>query len=321
MADFIHKTSSEIDGPFLLDRTQLESLDKTLREEWARFEEEYDKTLSESVEKTFCEERRHSWNEGQSDEALRASIRDKLKQSYEFRKVRQCAITLDNGSIAKVTDFSAAFREPELQDKTPTGFVVGMESAGRKCYVTLTRRSMEVEVAPKGDYFVQQTLTMLKNWQNSVRPSFWQSLWHKWSFMAWFVWFGLIFGSLQIFDRQYDHALKAEYTQQALSLVTNGIAPDKQGKAMELLLVNAYNLSPSKSISKFPGWFLLLAFGGLVYCILLSIKPDVAVAIGRGEGKVQCWRKYSKFILITAPFFIFITFLWPKIETVLKSWF
>ena len=306
----------------MLDRSQLEALDKILNEEWSRFEDEYNRTLMEAVEKTFIVERAHSWNNQKSNDTLRAELKSSLEKSFQFRKGRQLAITLKNGSIAKVSDFSTAFREADLLDKDPSGFVATLESASRKCYVTLSGRyaSLEVEVEPKGDHFVQQTLTILKNWQNSVRPSLWQLLWHKWAFLIWLLWTISVFISTQIIDQQRNTFSKFDYKQQAIFMLTNGVSSNQQGKAIELLLANAYNLSPTKAPYVLPHWFYLVLFGGFAYCIAISFKPNVAIAIGRGEWMVRFWRAYSKFILITTPTFIFLTFFWPKIEAVLKGW-
>jgi hypothetical protein len=103
--------------------------------------------------------------------------------------------------------------------------------------------------------------------------------------------------------------------------VTNGVSADKDGKALELLLANAYDYRVSKGPSTYPNWFNLLLFGGFAYCVALSIRPSVAIALGNGETKVRYWRAYSKFILITAPAFVFVTFYWPKIETLLSRLF
>ena len=323
MAEFIHTTNSEIEGPFLIDRSQLEALDHILNEEWARFEEEHKKTLHDAIEEEFSKERAHSWNKGKSDAELRASAKESLERSYQFRKERYCSITLRDGSIVCLPDFAAAFRERDLQDKEPSGFVTGMQSCEHTCSITLERRwtSLKVEVAPKGDHFVQQTFTVLKNWQDSVRPSLWQLWWHKFGSAAWFIWFLAMFVSLQLIVQRREAEVKNDYRQQTSALLTNGISADKQGKAIELLLANAYDIHPQKAGSKFPNWLLLLTFGGFAYCIALSIKPDVAIAIGRGVGKVRFWRKYSTFILITTPSFVFVTFYWPKIETIIKGFF
>lgn len=326
MAEIIHRTSSKVKGPLLIDRSQLEALDHILQEEWSRFEDEFEKTLHDAVEKEFQKERAQSWNKDKKDEQLRASAKENLKKSYEFQKRRQCAITLAYGSVVIVPDIATAFREPELQDKELSGFVASLESCrGRKCSVTLGSHwtELEVEVAPRGDYFVQQTFTVLKNWQNSVRPPAWQTFWRDWGFMAWSIWLIIVLISFQIIDLQHASGAKSDYKHQASELIagTNGIPAEKQSKAIQLLLANAYNIYPQKADSGIPNWFFLLLFGGFAYCVALSFKPDVAIAVGRGVEKVRFWRNYSKFILITTPVFIFATFFWPKIQTIIQSLF
>jgi hypothetical protein len=327
MAEFTHTTESEIKGPFLIDRSQLEALDRILQDEWGRFDEEHKRAVDEAAEVQFEEERPHSWNKDKDDKQLRALVRQKLERSREFRKRRQCVITLKGGTSATVPDFAAALREPDLRDKEPAGFVAVLESGERACYVTLESRwdtSLKVEVAPKRDQLVQQTLTVLKNWQNSVRPPLWLRWWHlfcQYHFIHWMIWLMAVLFSLLIIRDQFETTFKQDLRQQALPLLTNGVPADKQGKAIELLLANAFDYHPKKADSKYPNWFFLLLFGGFAYCVALSIKPDVAVAIGHGERKVRFWRGYSKFILITTPTFFFTMFFWPKIESFLKSVF
>jgi hypothetical protein len=141
--------------------------------------------------------------------------------------------------------------------------------------------------------------------------------------MGWFIWIIIVLFSVQIIDLQQKSEAKSEYKHQASELVagTNGIPADKQSKAIQLLLANAYNIYPQKTDSGMPNWFFLLWFGGFAYCVALSFKPDVAIAIGRGVEKVRFWRNYSKFILITTPVFIFATFFWPKIQTIIQNFF
>ena len=327
MAEFTHSTESEIGGPFLIDRSQLEALDRILQDEWGRFEVEHKRALDEAVEKELKQERSHSWNHDKDDDQLRTFIRKSLELSRAFQKRRQCVITLKGGTSATVPDFAAALREPDLRDKEPTGFVTVLESGDRACYVTLQSRldsSLKVEVAPKRDQLVQQTLTVLKNWQNSVRPPPWQRGWHlfcQFQIFHWMIWLMVVLLSQVAINGELEASSKQELRQQALTLLTNGVPPDKQGKAIEVLLANAFDYHPKKAALKYPNWFFLLLFGGFAYCIALSIKPNVAIAIGHGANKVQLWRKYSKFILITTPAFIFSTFFWPKIEHILKAIF
>jgi len=324
MAEFIHSTKAEIDGPFLIDRSQLEALDKILEEEWLRFREERKARLDQAVEQDFKKERSKSYYKEESDEHIRKRIRNEFDNSHAFRERKEFFLFLKNGSSAKVLDFAAAHREPDLHDKEPNGLYAILQSGEHSCEVTITNRrpSLTVEVSPKRDQFVQQTLMVLKNWQNSVRPPKWQSIWVKLvrgSPVHWVVWFFAVAMSFLSIEQNAETIQARQFHQEAMQLVTNNISGENQGKAIRLLLAKTYGFAPKPIKREFPSWFFVILFGGLAYCFGLSYTPDVSIAIGQGEGKVRFWRRYSKFILITTPMFIFGTFLWPKIEPILKS--
>ncbi|MDD5140864.1 MAG: hypothetical protein PHY43_11460 [Verrucomicrobiales bacterium] len=325
MAEFIHSTESQIDGPFLIDRSQMEALDKILQEEWARFKEKRNEMLDQSVEERFKVEHARSYNKEVPSEKLRETIREELQKSYDFRERKECLLYLRNGSVAKVPDFVTAFREPDLQDKEPNGFYAILESCGHSCQIRLTgrRATLEVDVAPKRNQFVQETLMVLKNWQNAVRPPKWQTLWLKtvdFGIAHWMIWILACFLSFTAIEKQAETTQVYTYSQEASQLLNaTNLTAENQGKAIQLLLAKTYGYAPQPIKRNFPGWFLILVFCGLAYCVAFSYAPTVSIAIGLGEKKVQFWRKYSRFILITTPTFIFGTFFWPKIEAILKS--
>lgn len=327
MAEFIHSTESEIEGPFLIDRPQLEALNKILDEEWIRFKEERERRINEAVEQKFKAERADFFNKDKSDEQLRAKMRNSLESSYEFRERKECMIFLKNGSAAKVADLVTAFREPELQDKEPNGFYVAFKSGEQTCEVTLTSRwpSLKVKVSPEGNQFVQETLMVLKNWQNSVRPPKWLWTWIKiinFGSPHWLIWFMAILLSTVLIESRVEHAQTYPYSQEAKSLLSStNLTAEDQGRALKLILAKNYNYAPQTAKLEFPGWFYLLAFGGFFYCCAFSYRPTVSIAIGKGEKEVQFWRIYSKFLLITTPTFIFTTFFWPKIQSLFQSFF
>ncbi len=78
MAEFIHSNRSESKGPFLVDRSQLETLDRLLQEEWERFDKARTQALEEEVESEFKEEREQTWNQKFSDSELRSAVRETL---------------------------------------------------------------------------------------------------------------------------------------------------------------------------------------------------------------------------------------------------
>jgi hypothetical protein len=327
MAEFIHSTTSSIDGPFLIDRSHLEALDKILNEEWERFVQKRKQQIEHQIEAEFKEERERYSNKGKTDDAVRNEIRADLEKDYRFQERKETFIYLKNGSVANVPDFTTALREPDLQDKEPNGFHAVLESGENSCKITLTGgdATLKVGVEPNRNQFVQETLMALKNWQNSVRPPKWQTIWMKtvlFGVAHWIIWALACFCSFVYFEQQAENTQVHPYSQIASQLINaTNLSVENQNKAIRLILAKTYGYAPQPIKRDFPGWFYFLIFGGFAYCIAFCFTPKVAIAIGLGEKKVQFWRKYSTFILITTPAFIFSTFLWPRIEPMLKSFF
>src|SRR6185295_17165241 len=151
----------------------------------------------------------------------------------------------------------------------------------------------------------------------------WQRWWLKLAEFGvqWAVWFMAMAITLNFIKSRVQNDFKQDLRNQTVALLTNGIPIEKQGKALELLLAYTFDYHPKTPDLRIPNWCFILFGGGVIYCIALSYKPTIAVAIGRGEEKVKWWRRYSKFILITTPTFVFGTFFWPKLESLLKGLF
>jgi len=320
MAEIIHETSHQILGPFLIDRQQLESLDKILRDEWSRFEEERSRELNAAVEQEL---KRYPEEHKEQEEEARKRFRSELEKSRDFRARMECFLYLRDGSVAKVPDFSSAYRETELQDKSPHGFYAVLESGENSCKVMLSDdpAGLKVEVAPTGSEFVLQTLMVLKNWQNAVQPPKWQRIWSYFRFPLWMAWLFSVAISFLFLQAAAETHANGQLTQEALSLITNNVSAQNQSRAIQLLLAKSFDYHPQPIRIIYPGWFYILLLGGFIYVVALSFSPKVTVGVGRGERQVRFWRGYSKFLVITTPCFIFTTFMWPKIRHFIETHF
>jgi len=322
---FVHQSCRTllVAGPILIDREQLEKLDDILENEFKRFEEERDRALDTAVENAFKEERAHFRNKDKSPETIRAKTKDELTVYGKFLSRRACIITLDNGKSVPTENFASAFRDADLQDKKPTGFSVFIESGGRKCSVKVDpyRNCLAVEVSPQGDELTQQALTVLKNWQKSVQPPAWLELWSKRIPFFWAIWFMVWMSAVLFTTTLFEQTSRNAFREEVTHLLQNGLTPEKHGRALELLLSISVNYRTNPVGVSFPNWFGLFFWGGLIYCIALSFKPEVAIAIGAGDIQVRRWRQYTRFMLITTPTFICGTFLWPKIAAYIQGLF
>jgi hypothetical protein len=98
-------------------------LNKILEEEWARFRKERKRALDEAVERELKSARTAVVYEKEGDEEKRKRVLHYLENSPDFRERKEYFIYLKNGPVAKVADFTAALREPDLQDKEPNGLL------------------------------------------------------------------------------------------------------------------------------------------------------------------------------------------------------
>ena len=223
MAEFIHSTESSTGGPFLVERSSLESLDTILNEEWQRFKQRRIEDIEGEVEKVFDQERERIYNKQLADGDLRKKIREGLQRSYHFKERKEYFLHLKNGSVAKVPDFNTALRESDLRDQELTGFYIILESGDHSCTIELNGRyaSLAIEVSPKENQLVQETLMVLRNWQNSVRPPKWQSYWLnivKLGIVHWAVWLVACAISLTVIEEHAENAQIRRYSQEASQL-------------------------------------------------------------------------------------------------------
>jgi hypothetical protein len=195
MAQVIHKTKSRIGGPFYVDRDQLGSLVALLNQEWSRLSSRNAEEMSEEVEKLVLKEKKLSYNQGVAPEILKQ--RAISEKNHYFKERKSCILTVSTGDAISFPDLESALRDPILLDKEVTGIGLGMEAGKRSCSININRYGYEsyeceIQVEPKGDHLAQETLTVLRNWQNTVRPPAWLKLWYDANGAHWFLWLGAL---------------------------------------------------------------------------------------------------------------------------------
>jgi len=315
MAEFIYSTRSEIDGPILLDRSQLENLDDILNKEWERFNKEYERATNDAAE----ELKRRGFeffelNKNDNDESKKELAKN-IKSAYSLRKEKKIEFIFADKSVAIVEDFKSAFRDCQLQDKDPIECIITLESVYKKCCITLSKHNtLEIEVSPRGDTFIQETFTKLKYWQDKIKPPLVQSFCHEYSAFLCIalamLWMFLALGH----SDTSRIAAKSYHKQQAEQIISSGVTSENHHKATELLLAQAYDVTPKEVQSIFPKWFTFFSWGSLLFCVAIFIKPKkIALAVGIGEKRVSYWRNYYRVILFIVPGYILSAIILPKL--------
>lgn len=323
MAEFIYTTSTAIGAPILIDADKLEALDKLIDDEYQRLHERLEKRLNaevrEKLESESSKLRRLADNEGELEELIqkrKTEITEELKvfSFRQFNESRSLTIHLKVNKKVKVSNFGEALRQQPLLDETPVGFALHIQSGEITCEITLRQNGvLDVSVSPEHLPESRELFAALQRWAYTIHAPTWQRLWVEVKGLIWVLWLLALLVGI-IVAASGASGGKRVYKQQAIQLLKDGLSPDEQLKATEIILALQSDYVPEGQGQGFPGWFLLLFFGGLIMCIILSITPPPLIGIGKGQEMINRWRWWMRFVFIAAPAFLFINILWPFIS-------
>jgi hypothetical protein len=321
MAEIIYKTDYETSPPFLIDQNQFKRLDEIVKNEWPNLLE----YKSSTIKKTSLEEFQSKLTRGWYKDCPQADLDTKLqeieketRESYTFRH-EETIITLQfkDGNSIRVSSFSEAFRNRDINDKNIVGFGLDLDCGEVKLNLKCYPYKLSLDVRPQDRSVSSELFLQFKRGIDTVRAPVWQRiviiLGHShWILMFYILMILLIFG---ITKKTPDWP----QIEQAHKLLQNGIDEDEHRVALETILALESEFGKPKRILVIASWYRLVAPIGIIVCILLSLIPKVVFDIGKDEGKVRYWRFYLHFISVTIPVAVFSSFVWPYIQNLLIS--
>jgi hypothetical protein len=105
-----------------------------------------------------------------------------------------------------------------------------------------------VSVGPEGDQLAEETLIVLKNWQDSVRPPTWLRLWGSNLGYQWIVpFFDLLVLATWVVSSD-EKGIRRLLRNQATALLSDGLEPAEHGAALELILKSTFLLGSSPPV-------------------------------------------------------------------------
>jgi hypothetical protein len=327
MAEIIHSTQLDEDGPWLLGRERLLELDSLLDAEWTKLEKYRECLITEEINDEIA--RTGKTRAERFDEAKeRQNIQDRLEKDYFYRKGQNLVILLSGHRRVVARSFEEAMRDPALLGEKPEGFSLGLKCCKIECRLEVPyyNTSLRLKVDEDRDPVAKELFASLKSWIDTARPPYWQQLWLRlkgygaqWNlclmiFLAASLYFIAIAPDTSATARSARHA-------QAVELLKNGISQTNQFKALELILSYESGDPPSSRTVMIPSWFWWFLCGAPLFCVALSFTPKVVLGIGKGQESIKKWLNWMKFIAITLPLWIIGTFIWPKALAVLQNLF
>lgn len=164
-------------------------------------------------------------------------------------------------------------------------------------------------------------INKIEDWIEENQPSKFMKWWNKYYSIFPFFFFGGFFSILFTYTSRtsasqlYQNSLRP----QIQIILEHGVDESNYMNALELLLTKEYSYVPSsfEVTSNNPKIYLLLILICLVISIIGFLCPKANIAIGAGRKKVKFGKSYERFITISIPTLILL----PLLEKFISSFF
>jgi hypothetical protein len=300
---YSYSTKAVFSGPWLLDNKALTGLDSIFEKYWLLFEKRRKSLLEVSLVKDYG----LIWEQSVSKDDLMEKIASVPYLNPHSRNIKQVSILYD-GHTFECDSLSYAFAEISLVSKLPRGFIYYLSSGNVECKVELNSiGGLEVFTSPEDLDLSRNMYTELITWVEKYTAPFWLRWWSKLanSGLRFYVFLLGVILSLSLLNRLIkwnSSLLKSQ--EQAHVLIEGGINNQNISEAIKLLLqtqiIDRISIQSSSTI-----WFLVAI---VIIGIVLSVRPNVVMGIGKGSSYIRVWRWWLRFISVSVPLF-FLTFI------------
>jgi hypothetical protein len=319
MPNFVYTTSRTEYGPFLIAKESLAKLDEILEENWNFIERATEEELKEAIEIEVKEQR--EWRAQQrltaDENEIRAKAEASARKSYRFSGNERKVMFRFRDAKLSDTTFSNAIKHPEAQKEAIQEIDVSLERGKFDCSLNIDEHSLTLRVSPENTSESRELFYALSNWVDEIKPSPFVRVWRDFGpWLPWLTWGFLLVVLLGVLSSQ---SKTYSYKQEARQMLSKGIQPGEERKALELLLaISSEYQGPQPTAGDLPFWMKVFFFGGIGACLILSFPPPkIIIGIGGGERRLLKWNKWLKFVTTTIPFYVVGNIVLP----ILKSHF
>ncbi len=210
----------------------------------------------------------------------------------------------------KTSSFKEAMSHVGSQDEIAAGFRYELKTKSNYASVQLVPLTKDerdkdevgpqlaIRVSPQGSPASQEIMGLLKAWFADVQPARWK----RWllsfrSAARGIAVLVVILGSLILFSTTPAPGdYKETYKQQARELLKNGINPQNQAKAMELILALESDFIPPGATAKHSPRSFVLFFVIVFLLAVISVTPSMCLGIWKGKQRLPMWDLWFKVV-------------------------
>jgi hypothetical protein len=323
MGQINYTTRTRINGPFLIDREHLEQLDAIMFEEERRLKAANSKAIRETAEKQFREEKpRTAITEDNLGPYLKRAA-----EEHPFREsARKLVVSFKDKRSFQGESFAELLRQPEVREEVATRFDYSLRVGAVECKVRGMKNGANLYIETFPDYLSEsrEAFGVLRQWATRIEAPRWQQALR--SIYGIFI-FVFIFVLLSLFDSAETRAKEfktQELKTEAKQLLGDGLKPDEQVRAIEIMLALQTEFVPTEAIEKAAPTLkksVAIQYLSAVACLILSIWPSMELGIGKGENRIRGWRWWLKIVFYSIPGWVIGVFFLPRLETAIRSLF
>lgn len=280
MSRLIYPGSRKIDGPWLLDKTNLETFEKMVNEIVVEFCNDSKKQYKAEYIITFSDGKsiiEHSLSNFNSNHDIRNAL----------PHILLVKIYSENNSIY-CTELTF-----KLNHRMSQSFDYNIRN-------TTQEESKLIIINKIEDWIEENQPSKILRWWNKYYNSF------PFFSLGGFCLILCIAMSFNSASQLYQNSL----TPQIQNILEHGVDENNYMDALELLLTKEYSYVPSSFEAKNNSTiYILLFFTFLIIAIIGVVCPKSNIAIGAGRGKVKFWKSYIYVITFLIPTLIVVPLL------------
>jgi hypothetical protein len=325
----IHETSFESKEPWLIDRPALDDLDRTIDEVWKELECARGDLIQEYIEQKVEKLRVKTAVTGDNidEEALRESATANVPWKLKLSE-RKIILRLENGARLEGQKFDEIAIEPTIRGSVVKQIEVTLESGPISVDLKTTKweDGLELQASPDQDLLAQRAYARLLSWCEENRLPRWVRIWKssRWLALPVFMfvsWFLLI--AISVTHEPPTQAAKRQWKEEAAEILKDGITADEHLRAIELTLAICADYvsddsKPRATVFTLQRSLFFIA-ATIVFTVLLAFPPRTAIGLGRGQKRIEWWRRWIHIVAVAGPGTIFMGLVIDPILTLLRG--
>lgn len=318
MGQLHYPQKREINGPWILDKEDLEELDNVITE--------IDVYLKDSWNQSTGDKFYTSRSDNPPTEIeIQKHIIEKEKESFNNKHFVKCELKTKDGYKLSDQSILGLLKSNELKTLAPNGLNINIvhgayyEHSFDLNVSNLYSGELEYKIECSDSNIRNEIQYSIDNWIDSKKPSkllqFWSNYGDFFAYLLFVPLIILLWSTFKPSETNYSTYSSTMRTE-AFEIIEAGVDSTNMHSAIDLLLKSESNYVPSNfkpvqipTEPRNPIYLKILVVAIFVYLVSL-IRPKTTIGIGKMKEKMTYHKIWIKFVMITLPGVLIISPLW-----------